>query len=143
MTSITPGGILIFRKGKIMKFKVYMMKSFKKWLKKQDVEDGTLINAVREVNKGLVDVDYGNCLYKKRIPLSGRGKRSGARTLIAFKRDEKFFFLHGFAKNEKDNISDKEKLAFFEYVDLYMSFNDEQLNEAIKCGELTEIDYEE
>ncbi len=125
-----------------MYLKIYMTKLFKKWLNRQDIEKEILLNAVREVQAGLVEVKLGSFLYKKRIPLFGRGKSSGARTLIAYKKDDKFFFLHGFAKNERSNISKKELNALSEYVNLLMSFNETQINKSINCGELTEIIYE-
>lgn len=122
-----------------MNIKIYMVKSFRKWLKKQRINTEILIDAVKEIQDGLVDADLGNDLYKKRIPISGKGKRSGARTLVAYRKNDKLFFLHGFSKNEKDNISNKEKLALFEYVDLYMGLSSNQLSKAIECEELTEV----
>jgi hypothetical protein len=38
--------------------------------------------AVEETAAGLIDADLGGRVYKKRVPLPGRGKRGGARTLI-------------------------------------------------------------
>jgi len=45
---------------------------------------------------------------KKRIALPGRGKRGSTRTLLATNRDNKWFFVFGFEKNELENISEKE-----------------------------------
>ena len=44
-------------------------------------------------------------ILKKRVPLPGRGKRGGARTLVATDGRDRWFFLYGFAKSERDNVS--------------------------------------
>lgn len=118
---------------------IFMVKSFKKWLQKQNINTDILIEIVKEIQDGLVDADLGNFLYKKRIPVHGKGKRGGARTLVAYKKNSRLFFLHGFAKNEKDNITNKEKIALIEYVNLYMGFSKQQLNNSMECRELIEV----
>jgi len=72
--------------------RIYKTKVFDRWLKKSEVTDLDLIQAVKEMNMGLVDADLGEHLFKKRIALLGRGKRSGVRTLVASKIDDQWFF---------------------------------------------------
>ena len=48
---------------------------------------------------------------KKRVALRQRGKSGGARTIIAFKLKSRAFFIYGFAKNKRANISTKELKA--------------------------------
>ena len=67
--------------------------------------------AVAEMEEGLIDADLGGHVYKKRVALQGRGKRGGARTLLAYRIGKKAFFMYGFSKNELDNIDDKELKA--------------------------------
>ncbi len=55
--------------------------------------------------------NVGGYVYKKRVALPGRGKRGGARTLIAFKRGAAAFFIYGYPKNERANIRDDELRA--------------------------------
>ncbi len=70
--------------------------------------DKVLRTAVEELKNGLLDADLGGHVYKKRVGLGGRGKRGGARTLIAFRIEKKAFFLYGFAKNSRADVSSKE-----------------------------------
>ncbi|STX52141.1 Uncharacterized protein conserved in bacteria [Legionella busanensis] len=63
------------------------------------------------MNKGLFDANLGGNVYKKRIPLDNKGKRGGARTIVAFRFNNKAFFIYSFAKNKKANITDKELKA--------------------------------
>jgi hypothetical protein len=44
--------------------------------------DSTLCNAVAEMAAGLIDADLGGSVYKKRLPMPGRGKRGGARIIL-------------------------------------------------------------
>lgn len=96
--------------------RIYKTKVFDRWLKKTELTDADLIQAVNEMNNGLIDVDLGEQVFKKRIALPGRGKRSGVRTLVASKIQDQWFFLYGFAKNERDNISDQELRVLQELV---------------------------
>ena len=45
---------------------------------------------------GLIDANLGGHLVKKRVALRGRGKRAGARTIVATKFEERWVFLFGF-----------------------------------------------
>ena len=80
---------------------------FAKWMRKTDLSNDSLIQAVEEMNQGLIDADLGGGLVKKRIGIAGRGKRSGVRTLVATNKDDRWFFVYGFEKNAVDNISGK------------------------------------
>jgi hypothetical protein len=44
---------------------------------------------------------------KKRVGLAGRGKRGGVRTLVATNKGKRWFFVFGFEKNERANVSDE------------------------------------
>ena len=47
-------------------------------------------------------------MVKKRIGLAGRGKRGGARTLVATNKGNRWFFVFDFEKNERANVGDEE-----------------------------------
>jgi hypothetical protein len=42
--------------------------------------------------------DLGGGIVKKRVGLAGRGKRGGARTLVATNKGNRWFFVYGFEK---------------------------------------------
>ena len=86
-----------------------------------------------------MDADLGGHVYKKRVSLAGRGKRGGARTLIAFRIGEKAFFLYGFAKNVRSNISDKDLKALRLLAGVLLNYTDSALTKAVKAGELIEV----
>ncbi len=62
--------------------------------------------------RGLVDAELGGGVVKQRIARQWGGKSGGFRTIIFFKIGERAYFVHGFAKNEQDNIRDDELAAF-------------------------------
>ena len=91
------------------------------------------------MRQGLIDVDLGGSVFKKRIASPGRGKSSGIRTLIATKLSERWFYIFGFEKNERSNISSGELEALQELAVGLLSLSNCQLNEAIIDGALQEI----
>jgi len=88
---------------------------------------------------GLVDADLGGDVVKKRVALPGRGKRSGARTLVATRRDKLWFFMFGFEKNEKANVSAEELTALQILATELLGLTALQLDSAVQDGALQEI----
>src|SRR5579872_5676354 len=87
-------------------------------------KDGLLDQALRvaatEIEAGLIDARLGGFLLKKRIGKGGRGKSGGFRTIAAYRHQDRLVFLYLFAKNERDNITEKERVALSEIGDQYM-----------------------
>lgn len=77
-------------------------------MRKTQLTDDTLYKAVSEMAAGLIDADLGGYVLKKRVGLIGRGKRGGARTLVVTNKGNRWFFVFGFEKNDRANISDEE-----------------------------------
>ena len=81
--------------------RVFKNKLFSKWATKEGLSDEDLLNAVAEIENGLIDADLGGSVLKKRVALAGRGKSAGSRTLLAYRISDKAFFVYGFAKECK------------------------------------------
>lgn len=119
--------------------RVFKTKVFNKWSKKEGLNDKILLEAINEVEKGLIDGDLGGNIYKKRISKLGQGKRGSTRTIIAFRIREKAFFIYGFSKSDKENINNKELEALKKYASLILNFTEFELKEALVRGELMEV----
>ena len=121
--------------------RVFKTRHFNRLMKSLD--DKALCAAVEEMMQGLIDADLGGYIVKKRVALPGRGKSGGARTIVATKKGSRWFFLFGFAKNEKSNItaSETERLQAFA-ADL-LSLSDKSLNDFVSEGKLVEICHEQ
>src|SRR5271163_3794907 len=92
--------------------RVFKNKSFVRFARKARITDAALCAAIADASRGLIDADLGGGVVKQRIARKGGGKSGGFRTIILFRLRERAFFVHGFAKNEKDNIRDDELAAF-------------------------------
>ena len=119
--------------------RVFKTRHFSRWMRKTELTDSALLNAVEEMVQGLIDADLGGGVVKKRIGLAGRGKRGGARTLVATNKGNRWFFVFGFEKNERANIADDELEALRDIAEQLLVRTGSQLDEAVAEGTLQEI----
>lgn len=119
--------------------KVFRTRTFTRWVRKAGLSDDALCDAVSEMVQGLIDADLGGHLVKKRVALPGQGKRGGARTIVATKMADRWFFLYGFSKNERANIDLDELKILQEVAKELLGFDDLQLAAALELGEIVEI----
>ncbi len=117
---------------------IYKTKWFHRWAAKEGLTDVALWMTAVELERGLADA-LGGYVYKKRIGLPGRGKRGGVRTLIAFRQGERAFFMYGYPKNERANISNDELKALRLLAKELLGYNEQGLAKAVKAGELIEV----
>ncbi len=134
-------GIIIINGEILMKY-ILKNKPFAHWAKKLKITNCILLDVLNDMTHGLYEANLGGNVYKKRIPIGNRGKSGGARTIIAFKMQEKAIFIYGFSKNEKSNITKKEEDALKALAKIYFNYSDDQILKAIKAGELIEVNYE-
>ena len=116
--------------------RVFKTRQFAKWMRKTDLTDETLCLAESELVGGLVDADLGGDVLKKRVALPGRGKRGGVRTLVATRRASRWFFVFGFEKNEKANVSSTELEALQWLAKQLLDLSGAQLEVAVQDGSL-------
>ena len=90
------------------------------------------------MKKGLGDA-LGGYVYKKRVALPGRGKRGGARTLVAYRSGHAVFFMYGFPKNERANIESDELKALRLLAKELLGYSTQDLTKAVEAGELIEV----
>lgn len=119
--------------------RVFKTRHFGRWLRKSGLSDRALCQAVKEMIAGLIDADLGGGLVKKRVGLPGRGKRGGARTLVATNKGSRWFFVFGFEKNERANISGEELEALQDLAADLLARTSAQLGAAVADGTLQEI----
>jgi hypothetical protein len=83
-----------------------------KWAKKHRISDDNLMVAIENLENNLSSSNLGGGLFKVRIASKSGGKSGGFRTLIVYKEDDRAVVVYGFAKNEQENLSKSELLAF-------------------------------
>lgn len=114
-------------------------KHFTRWAKKEGISDDMLLEAIREFEHGLFEANLGNHLYKKRIALPGRGKSSGARTILFYQNNKRLIFCFGFLKNEQDNLSYNQTEYLHKLSNSFQEMPDEILVNIIREGKLFKI----
>ena len=119
--------------------RVFKIKSFARFARKEGISDTKLADAVLEVENGLNVVDLGSGLVKKRVARAGGGKREGYRTVIAYREGIRSVFLYGFPKNEKANLSELELDTLKRLAKIHLRLSDADMDKALKDGEIMEV----
>jgi len=119
--------------------RIIKTKIFAKWASKNEVNNESLFNAAKEIMEGRFEADYGGGVIKKRVANKGRGKSGSARTIVAFKKGHHCFYVYGFEKNEKSNISQNEEKAIKIIAKALFTYSENELMQFIKDGTLIEV----
>ncbi|MBL4868079.1 MAG: type II toxin-antitoxin system RelE/ParE family toxin [Pseudomonadales bacterium] len=119
--------------------RVFKTRWFNRWASKEKLNDRALIKAIEEMEAGLVDADLGGNVYKKRVALPGRGKSGSVRTIVAYRIEDKAFYMYGFAKKKRANIDDEELKVFRVVAKELLGHDDKKLDHLINKEELFEV----
>jgi hypothetical protein len=123
--------------------RVFKTKTFRRWSRKAGIGDEVLCAAVKEMIQGLIDADLGGRVFKKRVPVAGRGKRGGARTIVGSNLQDRWFFLYGFEKKDRETIDARELAALQTVAAALVAMDPKLLDKAVAETELEEICHEE
>lgn len=123
--------------------RTFQTKPFTRFADKAGISEAALCRAVEDAERGLVAADLGGGVIKQRIARPGQGKSGGFRTLIVYRRRARAIFIHGFAKNERDNIEKNELAALKTLASELMAYDDQALLRAIAAGVLAEVNCDE
>jgi hypothetical protein len=121
---------------------IYKTRHFTRWARKAGLKDSLLKTAVLEIQSGLLEADLGGGIVKKRIALPGRGKRGSTRTLLATNLKDRWFFVFGFEKNERENILENELTTLKMLAKDILGMSATQIKVAIEEGFLVEVENE-
>jgi hypothetical protein len=119
--------------------RIFRNKPFSRFAQKSEISDAELCEAVANANRGLIAASLGGGVIKQRIARKGSGKSGGFRTLILFKIGELAIFVHGFAKNEVENIRPDELAALKKLASVMLAYRDHELEKAVAAGTLVEV----
>ena len=120
--------------------RVFKTKPFARFAGREGIADEDLCETVRQAERGLVDADLGGGVIKQRLARKGQGKSGGFRTIVLLRRGSKAFFVYGFAKSDRDNISRDELKAFRRLADEMLALDDAALTAAMRNGTIMEVD---
>ena len=123
--------------------RILLVKSFRRFQRREGITDKALLEAVARAEKGLIDASLGGGLIKQRVARPGKGKSGGYRTIIAYREATRAVFLLGFAKSEQDNIEDDELADLKKVGAAALGNTDAAIDSAIEAQTLWEIDHDE
>lgn len=123
--------------------RVYKVKAFARFQRREGIADEALIEAVRRAERGLVDAGLGGGLIKQRIARPGQGRRAGYRAVIAHRSGDMAVFLIGFAKNDRANLDQDELDEVKGLARVFLALSAAQIGSAIAAGELMEVRHDD
>jgi hypothetical protein len=108
-------------------------KQFSRWAAAEKISDADLCQ---------VEADLGGYLFKKRIARQDGGKSGGYRTILGFRKSNssRIFFLHGFPKNVRANITVRERSALSANASALIDTTDRQIEELKAIGTILELE---
>jgi hypothetical protein len=104
--------------------RIFRNKPFTRFARKSRIADAQLCEAVSDIERGLIDADLGGGVFKQRVACKGGGKSGGFRVLILLRMGERAFFVHGFAKSDRDNLRDDEFAALRKLAGELLNYDD-------------------
>lgn len=117
-------------------------KHFSRWANGEAISDADLCQTAREAFSGQYDADLGGYLFKKRIARRDGGKSGGYRTILGFRKSdsERIFFLYGFPKNARANITSRERTALSATASALIDADNRQIDALKDKGTILELE---
>ena len=118
----------------------FKTKAFARFADREGLEDAALCEAVRRARDGLIDADLGGGVIKQRIARKGGGRSGGFRTIVVFRRGALAFFVHGFAKSDRENLRRNELSGLRSLANEYLALDAAGLAAAQAVGAIIEVE---
>ena len=112
---------------------------FTRFANKEGITDDELREMVSQLEAGQADADLGGDVYKIRLARPGEGKSGGYRVVVFFRSEELTFYVYGFAKSDRANISRKELAKLKKQAKSLLFMSNVQIETALKEGVLNEV----
>ncbi len=119
--------------------RTFKTKPFARFARSGGMPDEALCDAVLRAGRGQVDADLGGGVIKQRIARQGEGRSGGFRAIVLFRRDERAFFVHGFAKNDRENLRRDELRALRELAKELSGLDETRLEAMLMNGTISEV----
>jgi hypothetical protein len=113
----------------------------KKFVTKYSVPDWAVHSAIETLLQGK-GISLGGNLYKVRLRDGQKGKSGAFRSIWFWKRSELIIFCFLFAKNQSENMSDREEKALRLLSREWNALMPKEVEALIAQGEFERMDYE-
>ncbi len=118
---------------------IYKNKWFARFADKEGINDQKLCEAVRAVEQGMIDADLGGGVIKQRVARTGGGKSGGYRTIILYRKADIAFFVYGFSKSGRENVTRQELQGFKKLAGEMLKMTEMDIESLIKAGHLERV----
>ncbi|AVF35615.1 type II toxin-antitoxin system RelE/ParE family toxin [Rahnella sikkimica] len=123
--------------------RIFVTEDFHDFMKASKLSEKDVAKSANELANGLYDADLSGNVFKKRIAPSGRSKSGFGRAVIAFRFEEKIFFMAGWEKKNVHKsgpeISPGALKIFKSLAQVLLDIPDTQLNKDLSLGLITEV----
>ena len=123
--------------------RIFKNKWFVRFAKKEGIDDQKLCEAVQAAEQGSIDADLGGGVIKQRVARPGEGKSGGYRTIILYRKADLAFFVYGFPKSGRDNITRQELQGFKSLAKSMLDMTEAEIGKQIKAGYLERVKCDE
>ena len=100
---------------------------FQRFASKEGIADDTLKKLVEELEQGRAAANLGSFVYKQRLAREGAGKSGGYRIIFYYRKDDRVFFVFGFAKSDMGNVDRRDLAILKAEAQLLMQCSDNDL----------------
>jgi hypothetical protein len=119
--------------------RVFKTREFVRFARKAGIDDQHLCEAIGRAERGLVDADLGGAVIKQRVARPGQGRSVGFRALIAFRSGTRAIFIYGFAKSDRDNVTDHELAALRRLAEEFLGYRAVEVDALLRSAAWTEV----
>lgn len=120
--------------------RIFKTKWVARFVRRERINDANLMEAIERAERGIIDADLGGGLIKQRVARPGKGRSGGFRMIVAYRTEDRAFFVYGFAKNERENIEDSELQTLRDIATELLGQDDAALQAAVDKCALQEIE---
>jgi hypothetical protein len=119
--------------------RVFKTNWFVRFARKERIADRSLLEAVEQAERGLIDADLGNGVIKQRVGRPGQGKSGGYRTIIIYRSARRAIFVFGFTKSRMANIEPDELDGYRKLASIYLAKSEKDMDGYVAEGALSEV----
>jgi hypothetical protein len=119
--------------------RIFQSKWFVRFVRKEGISENALYEAVKQIEAGNYDADLGSGVFKQRVARAGGGQSGGYRTILCVQSGQRAFYVYGFAKSSRGNISKGEVGGFRKLARILFAMTEEQLEAMLKNGSFHEL----
>jgi hypothetical protein len=119
--------------------RTFKAKEFARFTRRERIADETCARRSTVPQSGLIDANLGGNLIKQRGARPGQGRSGGYRTVVVWGAGQHSFFVYGFGKSRKADLTPKELVAYQRLGRLLLGYDDNALKRAVTAKELVEL----